>query len=432
VLVGGGVTFHLPNKIVHATMRIPPISSLPAGLTAGLEIAARSIQRRLGNVNDSAQEIFFLGDGLQRAAVDRVFDLLQPGAWSPAGLAQISSRALSESLQAARFLTPGPIGYLAWLEMRNKLEVFLTVQNLSSILGLSTDKPQPLPAMVDKAYRLDPFVALWAVEGLGHFYADASWNISGTPKGLLASGQAPLPDKSLLMLHAGMGLSFSYRILGDLVTTSSSSQFTEAVDRFVMLCRENSHAGFMGAAIESMGLVTRDFYPDMVRSISQALQEAAPELVGFFWHGVGRALYFSRAYFFPIVRVPWAAIESEGQTELERLNLMAGLAWAMTLTNMRHPQVLENALQSYVWKSKFEDGFVNGVSSCIVVRTATTPDASFVNEFCGYQSAAEGPERSSNWNNLIAVPCEQALDVYPELRNKHMLDQVFRFSAKLR
>lgn len=410
-------------------MNVSPISSLPANwipsLTAGLEIAARSVQKRLGNVNDFAQEVFFLGDGLQRATVDKLFDLLRPSTWSPAGLAQVSFSVLSESLHASRFFTPGRTGYLAWLEVRNKLEVFLTVQNLSLILGLSADKPEPLPAMVDKAYSLTPFAALWAVEGLGHFYADASWRKGGPPKGLLSQTQAPVPDKSLLMLHAGMGLSFGYRLLSGLLPMSSMFQFREAVSCFVILCRENSREGFMGAAIESLGLVTRDFYPDMVRKVSQALQEVAPELIGFFWHGAGRALYFSRAYFLPIVRAPWTAIESEGQTELECLNLMAGLAWAMTLTNMRHPEVLEDTLRSCVWESKFQDGFANGVSSCVVVRKATTPDEFLIRRMCSYPGIST--DQSRIWEISVTVPCEQALEAYPELRNQHMLDQVFRF-----
>src|ERR1700694_1782263 len=86
-------------------------------LTAELERATRNIRQRLGNVNDFAQQIFFLGDGIQRTATDRFFDLLQPGTWSPTGLTQMASDTVSESLQFARFFIPGQTSYLSWLEL---------------------------------------------------------------------------------------------------------------------------------------------------------------------------------------------------------------------------------------------------------------------------------------------------------------------------
>jgi hypothetical protein len=398
-------------------------------VTAELENGTRNIQKRLGNVDDFAQEIFFLGDGIQRTAVDGFFDLLRPSTWSPTGLAQMSSNAVSGSLQVARFFTPGETSYLSWLELRNKLEVFLLVQNLPSILGLSGDKPEPLPTLVDRAYSLSPFAALWAVEGLGHYYADACWESNGPPGGLLSETQAPVPAKSLLMLHAGMGMSFAYRLLSDLITQSPVAQVLETVKHFVRLCRDNSRDGFMGAAIESLGLITRDFYPDMVRRISQTLEETAPELIGFFWHGAGRALYFSRAYFLPILRTPWSAIATQGATEYERLNMMAGLSWGFTLVNMRHPEIVEDVLSTYIQKSDLKKGFANGVSSSIVMRNDTTPDAPFTSAFCGYQPGCAGTEASTLWNTLIVVPCRGAYRSYQELKRNRLLDQVFRFRA---
>jgi hypothetical protein len=398
-------------------------------VTAELEKGTRNIQKRLGNVDDFVQEIFFLGDGIQRTAVDGFFDLLRPSTWRPTGLVQMSSNAVSGSLQVARFFTPGQTSYLSWLELRNKLEVFLFVQNLPAILGLSGDKPEPLPALVDKAYSLSPFAALWGVEGLGHYYADACWEHNGPLGGLLSETQAPVPEKSLLMLHAGMGMSFAYRLLSDLIIQSPAAQVLETVKQFVRLCRDNSRDGFMGAAIESLGLVTRDFYPDMVRRISQALKETAPELIGFFWHGAGRALYFSRAYFLPILRTPWSAIETQGDTEDERLNLMAGLSWAFTLVNMCYPKIVENALLTYVQESNLKKGFVNGVSSTIVMRNDTTPGAPFTTTFCGYHPGGSGTKASALWNSLITTPCREAFRSYQELKRNRLLDQVFRFRA---
>jgi hypothetical protein len=398
-----------------------------SNLTAELEKATRNIRQRLGNVDDIAQQIFFLGDGIQRTATDRFFDLVQPGTWSPAGLAQMASDTASESLQFARFFTPGQTSSLSWLELQNKMEAFLLVGNLPTILGLSADRLPPLPELVEKAYSLPPFAALWAVEGLGHLYADTHWVLNGPPEGLLSQPQAAVPEKNLLMLHAGMGLAFAYRMVSGLISQSPPTQVRGAVQRFVALCRANSREGYIGAAIEALGLVTRDFYPELVRKISQALAEADPGSTGFFWHGAGRALYFSRAYFLPILRTPWSAIDKEGSTNLERLNLMAGLAWAVTLVNMRNPRIIENILNSYVQQSSLKDGFANGVSSSIVMREDTTPGATFVREFCTYRPNCAGTESSRLWKTLVTVACKEAWESYPQLKRNHLLDQVFKY-----
>jgi hypothetical protein len=410
----------------------PTVSLSPfRNLTEEFKKATRIIRNRLGNANDLSQEIFFLGDGIQRAAVDRLFELLQPCTWSPAGLARMSSNTLSEGLQVARFFAPGQTSYLSWLELENKLEVFLLVQNLPSILGLSAVKPAPLPELVQKAYSLSPFAALWGVEGLGHYYTDTYWDLNGQPEGLLSPSRAAVPEKSLLMLHAGMGLAFAYRLLSGLMPQSPPAQVRETVGRFITLCRANSREGCLGAAIESLGLVTRDFYPEMVRGISQSLAEADPHLSGSFWHGVGRALYFSRAYFLPMLRTPWSAVDREGSTNPQRLNLMSGLAWAVTLVNMRHPRVMENILNTYVQQSGLEEAFADGVSSSILMRSDTTPGAPFISQFCSYQPVAEKGDAKELWNRLVTAPCERALRSCPRLKEGRLRDQIFSYGASL-
>lgn len=396
----------------------------------GLDLATRQIRNRLGGVNDFTQEIFFAGDGIQRAAIDSFFDFLTPERWTAERFLELSSNAVSESLQVARFLTPGQTGYLSWLELQNKLEVFLLVQTLPSILNLPSDRMEPLPELVRRAYMLPTFAVLWALEGLGHYYAEMSWKEGKALLNLFSEFRAPVPDKSLLMLHAGMGLSFAYRLLSGLTRESPVSAVQETVDCFAALCRENSRNGYVGAAIESLGLVTRDFYPELMRPVSQALDANHPDLSSFFWHGAGRALYFSRAHFIPWLRTPWSSIQEEGASEMERLNLAAGLAWALTLVNMRHPRIVEGALSSSVLPELY-DAFANGIGSCIVVRQEITPDAEFLFRFCSGRPASQGCNESTLWGSLVVGPCEAALRSIPGLKEKHLLDQVFRFGADL-
>ena len=107
------------------------------------------------------------------------------------------------------------------------------------------------------------------MEGTGHYYADEYWKKYGEPHGLLSEENAPVPVKSLTMLHAGLGLSVADRLLGTLTTESTPPEVRAALQLFVTQCKNNSRKGYSGAAIESLGLVSRDFYPDLLKIVSE-------------------------------------------------------------------------------------------------------------------------------------------------------------------
>ena len=251
-----------------SAVNVPVSQSSPRplnDLTELLDHLTHAVEEQLGLVTESNSILglaFYFGDGLQRAVTDSIFDLFQPATWSPANLLRLSSAAMHQSMQIISLLNPEQ-ARLAWQELRNKLEIFLLVKNLSAKLGLPPGQFIPLPALVEKAYTLSPFEALWAVEGVGHYYTDMYWEQKGVPNGLLSEAQAPVPSKSLLMLHAGLGLAFADRLLDTLDPDVPSESRTDAVlKEFISLCENNSRPGYLGAAIESLGLVTRDFYPD--------------------------------------------------------------------------------------------------------------------------------------------------------------------------
>src|SRR5205085_2866059 len=102
-----------------------------------------------------------------------------------------------------------------------------------------------------------------------------------------------VPTSSLAALHAGAGLSFAGRALGVLTPRSTAGEVRRALEQFVALCRANSHEGYVRAAYEALGLWTRNLSPQLMPSIDRQLAEADEEMVGYFWHGVGRALYFA-------------------------------------------------------------------------------------------------------------------------------------------
>jgi hypothetical protein len=392
------------------------------GLTETLDRLTHQAHSELDNV---AETLFFIGDGLQRAGIDGCFNLLTPQRWKPENLLSLGREAVRWSIQLSKLLSPDQ-AQLAWQELRNKLEVFILVKNLPAILRLPSDRFVPLPELLEKSYSVSPFASLWAVEGLGHYYADIYWQHKGVPRGLLLEENAPVPEKSLLMLHAGMGLAFADRMLGTLTSQASPKEVRSALEDFLFLCRTNARAGYLGAAIESLGLVTRDFYPDLLSRVEQQLIQIGAEFLGNFWHGVGRALYFSREYFLPFLRTVWSGIDRETTSARDRLSATAGLSWAVTLVNMRQPSTMESILRSYIEHSDLTAGFTNGAVSAILVRADCTPDASFTSSFVDHRPNDQ--ELLAEWELLITGPSRRALDIYyPILKQQGALDQVFRY-----
>src|SRR5207302_2748139 len=134
---------------------------------------------------------------------------------------------------------------------------FFWVRDVTSLLHLPAEGTYvPLTELVARAYALDPFPALWAVEGAGHYYGDSFWGKGEDPRDLLTDARAAaVPDASMTMLHAGIGLSFAQNLLADVSPRAPAEQVREVVRRFLALCRQNARPGYVGAALESLGLV---------------------------------------------------------------------------------------------------------------------------------------------------------------------------------
>ena len=77
------------------------------------------------------------------------------------------------------------------------------------------------PYFIDKAYGIGDFENIWSVEGLGHVYSQRTWilkhNVSEDAHGILIDGQAAtMPEKSLTMMHAGLGLCLAESLMKQL------------------------------------------------------------------------------------------------------------------------------------------------------------------------------------------------------------------------
>jgi hypothetical protein len=343
-------------------------------------------------------------------------------------LAQIGAEFARDPITASRFFLPRWDTPTAWREIANKVEVFVLVRESARILGIAGTNRVALESVVRTAYGLGAYAALWGLEGLGHEYA-AAVRRRGEPLVNLLRGNhaATLPPGSLLMLHAGVGLEFAQVELDNFAEQRRTRDLPRTLETILGLCRDNSQAGYVGAAYESLGLVARTLHPELVRPIDAALVEADPAVVGFFWHGVGRAIYFLPANFIPCGHVASRTIRMEREEathELAGRSAMAGFAWAFTVVNMRHPDIVADLIKREAANLSANDAFANGVASTVVMRQDTTAGAELIARFLAYR-----PDRriADMWTRLVRDPASRGVAAQPELRRTGRLDQVFRY-----
>jgi hypothetical protein len=228
------------------------------------------------------------------------------------------------------------------------------------------------------------------------------------------------------MLHAGIGLAFAEALLEPLTVQTAGPALRHVVKTFGELCRENSQPGYIAAAYESLGLVTRSFHAPLVQLVYRELQQSAEYLLEYYWHGVGRAIYFSARSFLPCAEIDWEGEPGAAPDETGRSSITAGLAWAVTLVNMRQPIIMEHMLRRHGDVLSRSPAFADGVASSLIVRSETTPDADFIGAFCSHQPDPPTGPNADLWNRLIGDSCRRAvLYDWPALARARRLDTVF-------
>jgi hypothetical protein len=392
---------------------------------------ARAAELQFG---DAGRAVFQVGDQLQRGMVDLMCNLATLEALTPRHMTKMALAAMQQSAEVCKLLMPGRENRLAWQEFINKLQAFDLFEHVDVTLHLPSGPEVPLSTLVEKAAALGPYLAVWAMEGLGRYYAETRWEHQGTPQDLLTADQAhTLPASSLIPLHTGMGLSLADRLLGTLKPRSAEADIDSVLQRFIALCRYNSREGYAGAALEAIGLVARLRYPDLVRSVDRRLSAIAPDTVGYFWHGVGRGLYFLPINALPCGSSDRRAIEmaqGEAPHRLARLNALGGLAWAVTLVNIRHPAILETFLKWYGDVLAVDDAFSTGVSSALMIWHDMDRGDAHLRAFLQYQPDAADPRLAQLWNSQVREPFQAALPRYYDvLQTRHGLGDLFRYQA---
>jgi hypothetical protein len=362
-----------------------------------------------------------------------MYDLLTPQAFTPRGIMRMSLDVMQQSAELVRLFTPWHEAGCTLQELQNKLEAFEMFAHVDSLLGIPSQGEVRLPELIRRAEALGPYCAVWATEGLGYYLATKFCERREAPQNLLNGARgSEVPEKTLLPLHAGMGLAIADRFMKTVRQGSSGSEIRRVLDQFVTVCRDNSMPGYIGATYESLGLLTRNLYPQMIPKLDHELGKVGGDLAGYFWHGVGRGIYFAPTNLLLAGNSERAVKMTlqEPPHEFGRRNALAGLAWAKTLVNIRHPEILAGFLQRHGTQSGNNNAFVNGVSSSVIVWLDSVADDHHLRAFCNYEPDSSDGTLVARWEQMVRRPCLRALEyVYPALKAGRRLGEVFHYQS---
>lgn len=332
-------------------------------------------------------------------------------------------RLLRQSAELARAALPAEPG-LDWLELANKLEAFEHFQQAPALIGLAPAAEVPLAEQLRQADSFGAYRSIWTVEGLGYALADRAWAAGPPPRRLIADG-AGMPAAAVVPLHTGAALAFAERLLA-----ADSAPSAAALERWLALWESNARPGYRDVAADALGLVARNLYPWRLPELDTALRGLDAALADLLWHGAGRGLYFA-----PVHALPWSGAAEraldrawdEPADEAGRRNATAGLAWALTLVNVRHPEVLADLLRRRGREIRAPEAFAHGVASAVLVWRDAAGRDPHLDAFLAYRPAGARPALPALWHELVLAPCETALrETYPRLRQSGSFATLFR------
>jgi hypothetical protein len=333
--------------------------------------------------------------GLYQALLDWAVAACTREAVRPANLLRLAARVACQSPALLRLAVPGAASRAAWSEFRNKADAFRLFATAGAVLGAGAGNAPDLPAAVRRTAGLEPYAGLWTTEGLGFFYASAALGRAGRPSRLLSDGR--LPARSLVPLHTGVGLALALAALPGITDPAAPERVGPGLAGYVGLCRNNARPGFAGAVLEALGLVAQLVRPGWVDRLDRELTARHPDLVGLFWHGVGRGLYFAPARVLPCGNVVWPGARTAATRPPHpraRDNAVAGFAWAVTLVNARDPDALGALLRRHGGAIARTDAFAHGTAAAAAVWRTWAPHAGGLGDLgrAGPGAAADRPD----------------------------------------
>lgn len=288
----------------------------------------------------------------------------------PGGLLGLFQTSLES---AARML---PHRETSWLmtEMANRVEAFSLFENTEALLGPGSANVS-LGELFSRASTQGVYRAPWITEGAAHLYSRTKWTSGAEPLGILSQPEVltDVPANLLTVAHVGLGASLAERVLADIGSTGLEG----AIARFRRLCLANAHAGYDQMCVELLGFVTAMLTPGLTNAAAGISARLFPDAEDYFWHGTGRAAYFSISEGIPIPGAHERTIRRIDATRPHakaRANATSGWAWALTLVNIRHPEVVRHALETARRVASHPDAVTEGAESGLCIWTEISPN----------------------------------------------------------
>ena len=434
------------SELTNAAVKFPlalssfGVQRLLGILPLGGSDAGRKMQANLYRTGDTAKKefstntamfgAFQFADKLQSELVGFAADTLSLKVLHPTYMWNAVSGIYHGGTGAIESVATSNARRLLREQFGNTFDVISFVNHVDAPTTLSADGTYPIDACIERLYARGEYPALWLIEGLGERYAEAYLADGRELRGLLSSGKgATLPDKTQLMMHAGIGITFAKHALTNLTPMSTDTEVNAALRNFLDLCYENAQERFVGAALESLGLVTRTWYGQMVGLIYDHLSQLDGPASEFFWHGAGRAMYFSPMYMLPGFS-PWHAARVEPPNETARRNATAGVAWAFTIVNVRQPEIASNFVTHRDGEIEGSDAYTNGVYSTLIMGGEMVPGHRFVSGFLRFKPDSQDADAVAAWNKWIGPDAEAKVNSYRQILKAHgKLGEVFRYHA---
>jgi len=334
--------------------------------------------------------------------VDFLRNVLSLNAFTPRYMLKTAFDVMLQSTDLVKGITPAE-GRRSLQEFHNKLQAFYLFEYVDSILGFPEGEVPNLTDMLYRTHSLGPFFSVWATEGVGHYYAYQFAASSPPSRGIL-SNAINVPAENLIPLHTGMGLALAE------VSLNRHSAPEALAEAFVQLCLRNSRHEYWPAAMEALGLVVRNLRPELIAPLDHLFSSGHDDLRTYFWHGIGRGHYFAVCNSLPRWNVPGQGFEMclQSPHELGRLNALSGFAWALTLVNLRHPEIIASWLDCH-GAMITSDAVANGISSALLVWAFSAPDDHLIRALAQHQPAS-GSVLLRLWENQVRQSTHRVLE----------------------